>query len=333
MRVLVIGLGSMGKRRVRNLQALGHRNVAGFDPHVDRRNEAADKYGIVVYPDFATAAEAFRPDVLIISTAPEHHMDYAWEGFERGLSCFIEASVVEAERILELYRRTEETPILMAPSCTMRHFPGPKKVKELIQTGVIGRLLNINYQTGQYLPDWHPWERIENFYVSARETGGCREIVPFELTWLNDVFGKPEPLACVKAKLTDMNADIDDIYHCLFRYPGNILANVTVEVISRPQATRELRVLGTEGEIIFSADENCVRYANTSSPEWQHFDLSRGAMEQGYINPEEPYIAEMRNFVEAVSHRDKNLYPNTLLDDYHVLQVLHRLEELSEDTR
>lgn len=333
MRFLVIGLGSMGKRRVRNLQALGHRDVAGFDPRVDRRNEATDKYGIAVYPGFAAAVEAFRPDALIISTAPEHHMAYAWKGFERGLSCFIEASVVEAERILELYRRTEETPVLMAPSCTMRHFPGPKKVKELIQAGVIGRPLNINYQAGQYLPDWHPWERIEDFYVSARETGGCREIVPFELTWLNDVFGKPEPLACVKAKLTGMNADIDDIYHCLLRYPGNILANVTVDVISRPKATRELRVLGTEGEIVFSADENCVRYASTGSPEWRRFDLGEGPVEQGYINPEEPYIAEMRNFVEAVSQRDKNLYPNTLLDDYHVLQTLRRLEELSEDTR
>lgn len=333
MRFLVIGLGSMGKRRVRNLQALGHRDVAGFDPRVDRRNEATDKYGIAVYPDFAAAVEAFRPDALIISTAPEHHMAYAWEGLERGLSCFIEASVVEAERILELYRRTEETPVLMAPSCTMRYFPGPKKVKELIQAGVIGQPLNVNYQTGQYLPDWHPWERIEDFYVSARETGGCREIVPFELTWLNDVFGKPEPLACVKAKLTDMNVDIDDIYHCLLRYPGGMLANVTVDVISRPQATRELRVLGTEGEIVFNADENCVRYASTGSPEWQRFDLGGGTVEQGYINPEEPYIAEMRDFVEAVSRRDKNLYPNTLLDDYHVLQTLYRLEELSEDTR
>lgn len=333
MKFLVIGLGSMGKRRVRNLQALGHRDVAGFDPRADRRNEAADKYGIAVYPNFAAAVGAFRPDTLVISTAPEHHMAYAWKGFERGLSCFIEASVVEAERILELYRRTEETPVLMAPSCTMRHFPGPKKIKELIRAGVIGQPLNVNYQTGQYLPDWHPWERIEDFYVSARETGGCREIVPFELTWLNDVFGKPEPLACVKAKLTDMNADIDDIYHCLLRYPGSMLANVTVEVVSRPQATRELRVLGTEGEIVFSADENCVRYANTGSPDWQRFDLGGGTVEQGYINPEEPYIAEMRDFVEAVSQRDKNLYPNTLLDDYHVLQTLYRLEELSEGTR
>ena len=136
--------------------------------------------------------------------------------------------------------------VLIAPSCTMRHFPGPKKIKELIGQRIIGNPLNINYHTGQYLPDWHPWEKIEDFYVSVRETGAGREIVPFELTWLNDIFGDPEPLACVKGKLTDMNADIDDIYHCLLRYPDNILANITVEVISRPKATREMRCLGVQ---------------------------------------------------------------------------------------
>lgn len=330
MRFLVIGLGSMGKRRVRNLQALGVNEIGGFDIRENRRVEAAKKYGIPVYPNFTSAMETFHPDALVISTSPEHHMTYAWAGFERGFSCFIEASVVEAERILELHERSEGTRVIMAPSCTMRHFPGPKKVKELIQSGTIGRPLNINYQTGQYLPDWHPWEHIEEFYVSARETGGCREIVPFELTWLNDIFGNPEPLACVKAKLTDMNADIDDIYHCLLRFPEGVLANVTVEVISRPQTTRELRVLGTEGEIVFSADENCVRYANTGNPEWVRFALGGGTVEAGYINPEEPYIAEMSEFVEAVSQGDKSLYSNTLLDDYHVLQVLYRLEQLSE---
>lgn len=333
MKFLVIGLGSMGKRRVRNLQALGETAIAGFDTREDRCAEAAEKYGISVYPAFDVALERHKPDALVISTSPEHHMTYAWAGFERGLSCFIEASVIEAERILELYHRTEGMSVLMAPSCTMRHFPGPKKVKELIQAGIIGRPLNLNYQTGQYLPDWHPWERIEEFYVSTPATGGCREIVPFELTWLNDVFGTPEPLACAKAKLTEMNADIDDIYHCLLRYPGGVLANVTVEVISRPQATRELRVLGTEGEIVFSADENCVRYTNTSNPEWTRFPLGGGTVETGYINPEEPYIAEMGAFVAALKQQDKQLYPNTLLDDYGVLQTLYRLEQLSEASR
>ena len=39
MKYLVIGLGSMGKRRVRNLLALGIINVAGFDIRKDRRQE------------------------------------------------------------------------------------------------------------------------------------------------------------------------------------------------------------------------------------------------------------------------------------------------------
>ena len=130
-----------------------------------------------------------------------------------------------------------------------------------------------------------------------------------------------------------MNADIDDIYHCLLRYPEQVLANVTVEVISRPKATRELRVLGTEGEIVFSGEEKCVRYASTGTLDWVRFNLDGGTVENSYINPEEPYIAEMRDFLTAVSQRDKRLYPNTLLDDYHVLQSLYRLEELSEVAR
>lgn len=320
----------MGKRRVRNLQALKAGEIAGFDVREDRRNEAVEKYGIAVYPDFASALEQHKPDAVVISTSPEHHMTYAWAAAERALPCFIEASVVDAERILALHHRLESTPVLMAPSCTMRYFAGPKKVKELIRRGVIGRPLNLSYQTGQYLPDWHPWEEIGDFYVSSRATGGGREIVPFELTWLNDIFGAPEPLACVKAKLTDMSADIDDIYHCLLRYPGPMLANIIVEVISRPQATRELRVLGTEGELVFSSDENCVRYANLGSPDWVRFDLGGGTIEAGYMNPEEPYIAEMGCFVHAIQRQQKSLYPNSLLDDYHVLRVLYRLEELSQ---
>ncbi len=333
MKFLVIGLGSMGKRRVRNLQALGHTEIAGFDLRPDSRVEARSKYGITVFDDYETAISTHKPDTCVISTSPKYHMDYAWKGYELGLSCFIEASVVEAEKVLELSRAIKGKDIIMAPSCTMRYFPGPRRVKDLIAKGVIGKPLNINYQTGQFLPDWHPWEPIQDFYVSDRDTGGCREIVPFELTWLDDIFGPSEPLACVKAKLTDMKADIDDIYHCLVRYPKGILANVTVEVVSRPVATRELRILGSDGELVMSADENCVRYISGSRQEWVRINLGGGTVEAGYINPEEPYIAEMADFVAAVKARNPLLFPNSLEDDWRVLQTLYRLDQLAEDKK
>ncbi len=330
MKFLVIGLGSMGKRRVRNLKALGVEHVAGFDPRPDRRQESVDKYGIPVFDDLDTAIHTFSPEAFVISTPPDLHMHYAYQAYERGISCFIEASVVDADKISQLAQKIKNTPIVMAPSCTMRYYPGPKKVKELILANAIGSVLNVNYQTGQYLPDWHPWEKIEDFYVSKRETGGAREIVPFELSWLNDIFGKAEALGCVKAKLTDMPADIDDLYHCLLRYDGNVLANLTVEVVSRPKATREMRVLGSEGEIVFSADTNSVRYINTSMEDWKEYQFDEGTVESQYINPEEPYIAEMKDFVAAVQAKNQSLYPNSLEDDYEVLQTLYSLEKLTE---
>jgi predicted dehydrogenase len=320
----------MGKRRVRNLLALGYTEIAGFDIRADRVDEAVQKYGIIKFDDFDSAWTLFRPDACIISTSPAQHIYYAFRALALNLSCFIEASVTDAARILELHERTAGTLILMAPSCTMRYFPGPCRIKELVTQGVIGKVLNINYHTGQYLPDWHPWEGIMEYYVSQRETGGCREIVPFELTWINDIFGEPEPLALVKAKLTDMDADIDDIYHCLLRYPLGILANITVEVVSRPAATREMRILGSLGEIVFSADENSVRWISKGMKEWARHNLATGTVEAQYINPEEPYIAEMRDFAGALISGDKTVFPNTLFNDYKVLQTLCRLESLSE---
>ncbi len=329
MKFLVVGLGSMGKRRVRNLQALGHKDIAGFDPRADRREEGSSRYGIKTFDAFDKALAAFKPDALVISTGPSLHMEYAHPAAKQGLHCFIEASVVEGERIAELCKALEGTKLVMVPSCTMRYYPGPIAIRDIIRSGKIGKPLNLNYLTGQYLPDWHPWEHIQDFYVSKRETGGAREIVPFELTWINEIFGEPKPLACVKDKLTDMEADIDDLYHCLLRYPDGMLANVTVEVVSRPKAIRELNILGSTGRLVFSADENCVRYIAVGDKDWTRINLGSGTVEKGYINPEEPYISEMADFVKAIEAADRKVFPNTLESDVRILTLLNNLEKLS----
>lgn len=332
MKPLVIGLGSMGKRRVRNLQALGIIEIAGVDLREDRRQEAAGKYGIAVFGDANEALSSFQPSMLIISTSPEKHMYFASLGLQHQLPCFIEASVVDAEGVIKLHTATFEHGPIMAPSCTMRYFPGPIKIKEIVRSGVLGKVLGFNYQTGQYLRDWHPWEDIGDYYVSRRETGGAREIVPFELTWLDDIFGPSAPIRSLRRNIGDLGVDIDDIYYAWLHYPGGILANITIEVLSRPQATRELRLTGSSGQLVFNADDNVVRIATVEEPQWKRYELSRGQAEAGYINPEEPYIREMSDFLEAVRSGDQSKFPNNLLDDYRILQTLIALEQLNEES-
>jgi predicted dehydrogenase len=330
MKFLVVGLGSMGKRRIRNLLALGENTLAGFDISEHRIKEASDKYGIQSFFSFEEALYEFKPTALIISTSPESHMFYANKALEYGIDAFIEASVVDSEAILKLYEATEFGSSIILPSCTMMYMPGPIKVRELIEEKAIGKILNINYHTGQYLPDWHPWEDINSYYVSKRNTGGAREIVPFELTWLNAIFGEPEIVFCLKTKISTINADIDDIYHSILRYPDGILLNLTVEVLSRPNATRELRVIGSKGVIHFSGEKNLVRFVNEDNTNWVDFWLNQGIPEPGYINGELPYVDEIRDFISALKYRDISKFPNTLAKDHAVLLNLISLEKKAE---
>lgn len=331
MNFLVIGLGSMGKRRVRNLQALNQENIAGFDISNNRCKESEEKYHIKTFSNFEKAINEFKPDIFIISTPPNLHMKYAKFAEENNIHCFIEASVVDSKEILDLSKRIQQKNLIIVPSCTMSYFPIATKTKELLSQGIIGKPLNFNYQTGQYLPDWHPWEKIEDFYVSNKATGAGREIVPFELTWLNSIFGDAKPLACVKRKLTDINAQIDDIYHCILEYPNNLIGNLTVEVISRPKAVRDFRLIGSEGEIVFSGDSNSLKYINTSMDDWKHFSFEEGSVEIQYINPEEPYRNEIKDFICAIENKDITLFPNSLEKDYKILNNLYDLEKLTGD--
>jgi hypothetical protein len=64
--------------------------------------------------------------------------------------------------------------------------------------------------------------------------------------------------------------------------------------------------------------------------DWKEFQFDEGIVESQYINPEEPYIAEMKDFIAAVQAKNQSLYPNSLEDDYEILQVLYSLEKLTE---
>ena len=330
MKFLIVGLGSMGKRRIRNLNALGYKEIAGYDPRIDRRDEASDKYNIITYDNYESALSEFKPNILIISTSPSLHMDYAIPAAEMNLHCFIEASVVEENKIEELSKKLESLKqLVISPSCTMRYHPLPVIIRELLRKEHIGKPLSFNYITGQYLPDWHPWEDINEFYVSKRETGGAREIVPFELTWLNEIFGDPIPLGCVKDKLSDMDADIDDIYLFTLRYPKNILGSISIEVLSRPTATREIYITGTHGKISYNSSDEFVKYIKVGDKKWSEVALDHGPIEPGYVNPEEPYISEIKDFLNAVKTSDRFAFPNTLEKDVKILKLLTNLEELS----
>ena len=175
--------------------------IAGFDPREDRCQEAASNYEIHTFNDFDEAM-ATDPQALIISTPPHLHMPYARIAALNNKHFFTEASVLSdgMDEVIELCKGKG---FVAAPSCTMRFHPLVQIIKKIVDSGDLDDILTFTYHSGQYLPDWHPWEDYRTFYVSRRETGACREIVPFELAWLTWVLGPIQAVSCFKGKLTD----------------------------------------------------------------------------------------------------------------------------------
>ncbi len=325
MKFLIVGLGSMGKRRVRNLQRLGYADITGFDPREDRRQEATEKYGIATCGDWQQA-EDMQVDAWIISTPPDTHLDYGFKAAERGIHFFCEANVTD-DRTQAMIDKLAETGTVGAPSCTMPYYPGPKKIKELIAAGEIGKPLLFTYQSGQYFPDWHPWESYKDFYVSRRETGACREIVPFELAWLTELFGEIRTLTCLVDKVSDLDADIDDVYQLLMRFQNGISGHLLIDVVARP-AVRLFRIHGAEGTLEWDHTAQCVRLWNCASSQWQNFPLEVGNVEQGYIHSEEPYVEEMADFTAAI--KGEKPWGYSFAEDEKVLDLLVKAETSNE---
>jgi len=322
MKFLIIGLGSMGKRRIRCLKSLGYESIVSYDLREDRKNEVMGKYEVDVIRNIDSAT-LNKIDAIIISTPPDKHNEYIRLAIENKKPTFVEASVI-LEELEELNNLAKKLGVFIAPSCTMKFHPAIRDIKNIVISRQYGKVTNFTYHSGQYLPDWHPWENVQDFYVGRKETGGCREIVPFELTWIVDIMGFPTKFTGFYGKTMDVGADIEDTYVISLDF-GGAYVNLTVDITSR-YATRSLLMNMERGQILWRWDDNVIKLYDAINQKWFHYDYPEGQTVEGYNKNiiEDMYTEEIKSFINAVE--GKSTFPNSLDEDIQVLKLLYRLE-------
>jgi predicted dehydrogenase len=323
MRFFIAGLGSMGKRRIRNLQALGYNDITGYDIRDDRNKEAEKTYHIKTVPDYdSNRYNDF--DAMIISVPPDVHNTYLKQAVLHKKPVFVEASVI-LSGLQEIRTLAKKNNVLVAPSCTLRFHPAIKIIKEIVRNRNYGKITNFVYHSGQYLPDWHPWEKVTEYYVSKKETGGGREIVPFELTWITDIFGLPKRITGFYGQTMDVGAKIDDTYAISLDFNG-MYGLLLVDVVSR-YATRRLTINMEKAQIVWKWDEPCVWVYDADRKKWNEKQYLRGKSVEGYNSNiiEDMYIEEIQAFINAI--KGTGVFSNSLEDDIAVLKQLYKMEK------
>ena len=324
MRIIVIGLGSMGKRRIRLLSEHKDVQLFGIDSQETRCQEVKEKFGLDSFSSIAEAVEKVHPDTAVISTSPLSHAAIIKECLNNNLHVFTEINLVNEGYNENISLAKSKGKVLFLSSTPLYR----KEIRKIIE-----RVKNTNcplnyiYHKGQYLPDWHPWESYNNYFIGNPKTNGCREIFAIELPWLVTAFGTIKNVYSVKSKNTSLNITYNDNYLVTLEHESGAKGVFAVDVVAR-KPYRHLDVYGEDFQIAWNGTpDSLVEYDVTTKEDktYTFEDASEHAAGYASFITENQYRYELKAFLEQIVN-PQNRPAWDFEKDLEVLKVIDQIE-------
>ena len=273
--MLIVGTGSAGKRHASNLNALGCR-ISCMDPRPDRLDEIKSE-DINLQSVFTSVEEAFNSgetfDGVVVASPPSFHVDQCISALQLGLPVLLEKPVSpDLSSSLKLQSAVKNTAVPLLLGYTWRWWPPLKKVKQLVDQQVVGKLKFVKFTMAAHLADWHPWERYQDFFMASKTMGGGALLD--ESHWLDLMlwfFGNPEKLFANVDKISDLEIETDDNVDMLVFYQNDLRVSLHLDLYARPHE-KSIQFVGEEGTLIW--EPNSIKIGKKMDPEWEVEDFN-----------------------------------------------------------
>jgi predicted dehydrogenase len=294
-RILICGLGSIGRRHLRNLRALGEEDIvllrSGKGTLPD--DELA---GLPVERDLRSALGNWRPDAVVVATPTALHLEAAIPAARAGCHLLLEKPVSHSlARVAELQTEAARSGSRVLVGFQFRFHPGLHAIKQLLEQGAIGRPTSVRVNWGEYLPDWHPWEDYRGSYSARSDLGGGVVLtLCHPLDYLDWLFGRPDRLWARVAHLSEFDLDVEDTADIAMAYASGMTATVHLDYIQRPPE-HGLMITGTQGTIHWDGLAGKVRVYGAETETWEEIATPSG-FERNTL-----FLDEMRHFLQVVA--------------------------------
>lgn len=140
--VIANQLAAAMQKQGRNLYAIANRTH-------DKAVEFAEKYGVTkVYDNMEDVFTDDDVDIIYISTPHNTHMPYLRKALENGKHVLCEKAItLNSDELAEAVALAEKNHVILAEAMTIFHMPIYRKVKEIVDSGVLGdlRLVQMNF--------------------------------------------------------------------------------------------------------------------------------------------------------------------------------------------
>lgn len=300
MRFLIAGLGSIGRRHLRNLVTLGERSGEAHEIVLFRTHRStlpeAELAGYPVVTDLHEALD-MQPEGVIVSNPTALHLDVAIPAAKRGCHLLLEKPISHSlERVDELEAAVAQGGGQVLVGFQFRYHPGLEQAKRWLQDGMIGRPLSLRAVYAEYLPGMHPWEDYRFSYSARGDLGGGAILtLCHPLDYVRWLFGEVQSIWTFKDQLNDLEMAVEDTAEIGLRFEQGVLGSVHLDYNRRPPE-HTLEVIGSEGVLRWENDDGSCTYYREGHP----FDVDLGS---GWVQYEPPAEFERNDmFLEELAH-------------------------------
>ena len=329
LKVLMVGLGGIGQRHLRNLRTLLGKEVQVSAWRVRRRpdvltdqltlergEDLEKKYRIEVFPELLQALAA-KPDVVLVTNPSSLHIPVAMAAAEAGCHLFIEKPLSHnLDGVPELVSLVERKRLTALVGYQIRFHPAFRQIRQWLAEGEIGSPLSVRAEVGEFLPGFHPYENYREMYAARGDLGGGVVLTQIhELDYLYALFGMPRQVFSLGGHLSSLEIEVEDVASTLLECitpDGRVLpVHLLQDYIQRPPS-RTCQIIGNEGKIVWDYHANRIDLFDTrgNSKEGRTFEgFQRNQM----------FLDELRHYLRCLEGQESPRV--TLRDGASSLQI------------
>jgi predicted dehydrogenase len=304
-RILIVGLGSIGKR---------HLKIArDFLPTADIRilrhkpNNEIPEHSNGCFFNIEDAI-AFSPTMAVIASPAPFHIVTAQKLAEAGVHLFIEKPLsTSQDGVVQLIKACQKQRTVILTGYNLRFLPSLQRFRNFLNQGVIGKVLSVRCQIGQYLPSWRP-ESDYRFSVTANQKlgGGALLELSHEIDYIRWIFGEVEWVASILSRQSNLEIDVEDVAHLILGFTPQLdgyqlIATLNLDLF-RHDTTRECIAIGEKGSLRWDGLTGQVMFYQAGEKTWQEIFKCQHQLD-------ESYRLEWKHFLECILEKKVPLIP------------------------
>ncbi len=257
LKVCFVGIGSIAKRHIRNLQAVC--NSRGIDLYIDafrRKKESVDGADNIYDSPEDVPGDY---DVIFITNPTDMHLESLKLFHDKGKHFFIEKPVVPLTQIVKAKSFATRNDSVYYVAAPLRYNAVIQWIKNNISPEDVFSVRSIS---SSYLPEWRPGQDYRDTYSAHKDMGGGVSIdLIHEWDYLTYLFGPPVQVQAMIGKKSNLEIDSDDFAIYIADYPDKI-AELHLDYFGR-KTIREIQIFTEAETIIGDIANNQIHFSVT----------------------------------------------------------------------